>query len=203
MKPFKIVWIVGLLLFNLFIACPAWANAGKFMQTPDYAEVTQAISDLTNPEKTAEMSPDVIQQKLADLRFQKYILETAEARSNCRNQTGETIAIYAKHKKSTAAPTLYFLGTDQAVDEDMECVGLYLPGGSKIVLGNAEQELTDPLVLKVVPGTQLIATANPETRVIELNAPVSGTFKVGEIDWEIPTLTREEVETQAPNAPID
>ncbi|MBW4518279.1 MAG: hypothetical protein KME16_00915 [Scytolyngbya sp. HA4215-MV1] len=203
MKPFKIIWVVGLLLFNLLIACPAWADAGKFMQTPEYTEVTQAIADLTNPEKTSDMTPAAIQQKLADLRFQKYILETAEGRSNCRNETGKTLAIYARSKKSTDAPILYFLGTGQAIDEDFECTGVYLPSGSKVILATIEQELANATAIKFVPGTQLIATANSDTGVIEFNAPAAQSFKAGEIDWSIPTLTSEEIATQTLNAPVD
>ena len=173
------------------------------MTTPEYAEVTQAIADLTNPEKTTDLSADAIQQKLADLRFQKYILETAESRSTCSNQTGKTLGIYAKAKKSAPAPTLYYLADGETTDDDVECVGIYLPGTSKIVADKGIQELPDAVAIKVVPGTQLIASANPETGIVELNVPASGTFKASEIDWEIPASTPAEIDAQIPNAPVD
>ncbi|MBW4552902.1 MAG: hypothetical protein KME35_17595 [Aphanocapsa sp. GSE-SYN-MK-11-07L] len=53
-------------------------------------------ADLTNPAKRSNLTPTAIQQKLADLRFQQYILETFGERSNCRNQTGKTLAVHAK-----------------------------------------------------------------------------------------------------------
>lgn len=203
MKFLKTVFVACVLWLHLFLVQPAWADAGKFMKTPEYAEVTQAIADLTNPAKTTDLSADVIQQKLADLRFQKYILETAESRSTCSNQTGKTLGIYAQPKKSTTAPTLYYLADGETTDDDVECVGIYLPGASKIASGLGMQALTEAIAIKVVPGTQLIATANPDTSMIELNAPAAGLFKANEIDWEIPASTQVEIDAQTPNAPVD
>jgi len=203
MKLLKTALIVCILLLNVLIVRPAWADAGKFIKSPEYTEVTQAIAELTNPEKTTDLSATEIGQKLADLRFQKYILETAESRSTCSNQTGKTLAIYAKAKKSAIAPTLYYLGDGETTDDDVECVGVYLPGSSKIASGTGQQELTDPVAVKFVPGTQLIASANPDTGVVNFNVPALGTFKVNEIDWSIPTTTQAEIDAQAPNAPVD
>jgi hypothetical protein len=203
MKFLKTLLLISVLLLNVLVVRPAWADAGKFITTPEYTEVTQAIADLTNPEKTTDLSAEAIQQKLADLRFQKYILETAESRSTCTNQTGKTLGIYAKTKKSTAAPTLYYLADGETTDDDVECVGIYLPGTSKITSGTAIQELTDAVAIKVVPGTQLITSANPDTGVVELNVPASGAFKATEINWEIPASTQIEIDAQTPNAPVD
>jgi len=201
MQRFKSVLMVCMLLLSVLFVRPAWADAGKFIETPEYAGVTQAIADLMNPKKTTDLSSEAIQQKLADLRFQKYILETAEERSVCRNETEKTLGIYTK-SKSTALPALSFLGTGEATDDDIECVGIFLPAGSKIASGNSKG-FADPVVAKFVPGTQLVVTANPDTGVIDFNVPSSGFFKSGEIDWTIPTLTQEDVEVQTPNAPVD
>lgn len=203
MKFFKTALIVCVLLLNSLIAFPAWADAGKYIKTPEYTEVTQAIADLTDPAKRTDLTPTAIQQKLADLRFQQYILETSEGRSNCRNETDKTLAVYARPKKAAVAPTLYFLGAGEAIDDDVECSGIYLPSGSKVVAGAFAQELTNPTAIKFVPGTQLVATANPDTGEIQLNAPAFGAFQEGEIDWSIPTFSPAEVEAQTPNAPVD
>ena len=61
MKLLKTVLIVGVLLLNIFVVRPAWADAGKFMKTPEYTQVTQAIADLTNPEITTDLAPEKIQ----------------------------------------------------------------------------------------------------------------------------------------------
>lgn len=203
MKLLRTVLIVSVLLLNVLLVRPAWADAGKFMKSPEYTQVTQAIADLTNPEKPTNLSAEAVQQKLADLRFQKYILETAESRSTCSNQTGKTLAIYAKTKKAETLPTLYYLGAGETTDDDVECVGIYLPGASKVDFGADQQELAEPIAIKFVPGTKLIASVNSNTNVVEFNAPASGSFKATEIDWLIPTTTQAEIDAQAPNAPID
>lgn len=204
MKVLKVA-LIGLILFFTVLTTPyAWADAGKFIKTPEYQEVMKTIADLKHPEtQTTDLSPEAIQQKLADLRFQKYILETAESRSNCRNQTGKTIAVYAKAKKSQTPPALYFLGANEAIDDDVECTGLYLPSGSKVVLGGLEQELSAPIAVKFVPGTQLVATADPETGVIDFGVPALSTFQTGETDWPVPSLSAADIEAQTPNAPVD
>jgi hypothetical protein len=204
MKFIKTALVAMLLLLNLVFASPALADAGKFKKTPEYAEVTQAIADLTNPEKTSGIAPEAIGPVLADLRFQKYILETSEERARCQNKTDKTLAIYAKPKKTQATPSLYYLGAGKSTDDDFECVGIYLPGGSKIAANPlTSEELTDAKAFKFVPGTQLVATNNPETGVVEINVPAAKSFKTGEIDWAIPTLTQTDIDAQTPNAPID
>ncbi len=208
MKLFNVNWfkvmVVGLvLLINGLVMPTALADRGQFTQTPDYAAVTQAIADLTNPATPSELSPEATQQKLADLRFQKYILETSAGRSRYENRTAAVLGIYAKPKKSTLAPTLYFLGAGQVTDDDFEAVAVYLPAGSQVTLGGAVQEITEPVAVSFVPGTQLIVTADPDTGAIEFNAPASGVLKAADTDWTIPTLTAAEVTTQVPNAPID
>ena len=200
MNFLKAILVTCTLLLSLLFIHPAWADAGRYLNTPEYTQVTQAIADLTNPDKTTDSTPEV-QRQLADLRFQKYILETSSSRSVCRNETGKTLGIYTKSKKA-ALPTLSFLGTGQETDDDFDCVGIFLPAGSKVTTSDAEG-LVDPVIVKFVPGAQLVATANPETGVIDFNIPNSGFFKSGEIDWTIPALTQTEVESQVPNAPVD
>lgn len=203
MKFWKVLLVVLVVSLNFAIAKPSLADAGKFMKSSEYTEVTQAISDLKNPEKTADMAPEEIQQKLADLRFQKYILETSESRSTCRNETGATLAIYAKPKKTKAAPTLYYLGAGETTDDDVECVGIYQPGTTEVLPDGTQQQVTEAIALKFVPGTQLIATTNPNTGAIEFNTPAFGMVTASEGTWSIPTLTQAEIEAQVSNAPVD
>jgi hypothetical protein len=203
MQRFKAFFVFLLLFCTLFLTPPAWADYGKYTKTPEYKEVTQAITDLLDSSKTTGLSSETLQQKMADLRFQKYIMESADDPALCRNETGKTIAVYARPKKSTALPTLYYLGNGQETDDDFECTGVYLPGESKVVLPatNAQENLADPVALKVVPGTQLMAIANPDG-AIEFNAPAK-VFKSGEIDWAMPAITQVDVEAHSPNAPVD
>jgi hypothetical protein len=205
MKSLKLVLVAIVFLVNLVIAQPSWADSGKFIKTPEYKEVTQAIADVLNPANPLGLKPEAIPQKLADLRFQKYVLETADDQAQVLNKTGKTLAIYAKPKKATADPTLYYLGAGDRIDDDYAFSGIYLPEGSKVALDptrNKVQELTEAIAFKFVPGTQLVATANPEG-IIEFNAPVASVAKAGETSWSLPKLTKAEIETKTPNAPQD
>ena len=193
---------------SVLVAPPAWADRGKLMKSSDYAEVTQAITDLLNAQNSSNQKPERFEQQLADLQWQKYILETAESHAQCVNQTGKTLAIYAQPKKAVAtqAPTLYFLGNGQETDDDFICKGLYLPAGTKVSFSLADaqgQELTSAIALRILDGTQLIATATPDTGVISTNLPPIQIFNAGEGTWVIPTLTQADIDAQPPNAPQD
>jgi hypothetical protein len=95
MKLFKLALVAMVLLVNLVFAQPSWADRGKFMKSPDYAEVTQAIDTLLQAKDAPDesgMTSEEIQQKLAGLQLQKYILETAEERAQCSNKTGKRVS---------------------------------------------------------------------------------------------------------------
>jgi len=211
MKWIKVLLVTLVLFVNFVVAPPSWADRGKLIKSADYTEVTQAIADLLTAQETpdqAGLTPEEIQQKIAGLQFQKYILETAEGHAQCTNQTGKTLAIYAQPKKASASqpPTLYFLGNGQVTDDDFVCNGVYLPAGTTVSFSPADAqgtELTEPMAIKIVDGTQLIANANPDTGMIVINLPPAQTFKVGEGSWVIPTLAQADIDAQVPNAPQD
>ena len=206
MKLFKLALVALVLLVNLVFVQPSWADRGKFMKSPDYAEVTQAIDTLLQAKDAPDesgMTSEEIQQKLAGLQLQKYILETAEERAQCSNKTGKTLGVYLSSKKSPS--TLYYLGDDETTDDDYDCNGIYLPAGTNVTFSPlvAAQELTEPLALKIVDGTQFIITSNPETGAIEFNIPPAQTFKAGDTNWSIPMLAQADIDGQKPNAPED
>ncbi len=206
MKLFKTILVIFTLLINLLIVQPSWADPPRLTQTPDYAEVNQTLNELiqakVTPEKS-EYTPEQIEQKIGDLSLQKYILETALEWGQCRNQTGQTLGVYAHKAKKNQEPTLYYLGNGKITDDEWNCDGVYLPTGTKIAGDIEAQELTEPLALKIVPGTQLIAKTNPETGALELNIRPAKIFKTSETTWSIPSLTATNVSTQIPNAPIE
>lgn len=205
MNLIKFVFATLLVLINVVITPSAWADAGKFIQTPEYAEVTQAIDNLLNSPEQSGLSAEKIQQKLGGLRLEKYIMETAEERSQCRNETGKTLAVYTKSKKAPAnqPSTLSYLGAGQETDDDYACEGIYLPSGGKFALAPTDiLDLTDAIALKIVPGTQLVAKTNP-AGAIDLNISPAKILKAGEGSLAIPNLTQADIDAQVPNAPID
>ncbi|MEH2394256.1 MAG: hypothetical protein V7K21_22210 [Nostoc sp.] len=201
MQFLKIVLVTLVLMVNLVIAQPAWAGK-DFTKGADYAEVTQALNQLLTVKDTPEQAgytSEQFQQRLAQLQFQKNIIETARKRAQCRNGTGKTLAVYANKPKKS--PTqLYFLGAGTITDDDWDCDDIYLPSGSQVVLSpNAQpQQLTQPIAVKFVDGTQSIARTNPATGVIEFNVEPAKIFKAGESGWLLPTLSQADIDTQIP-----
>lgn len=205
MKFFKFALVALILIVNIAIASPSWADS-DLTKGSDYAEVTQALDELIKAKDTPDRSgytSEQYQQRLDDLQFQKYVLETAEDPAQCRNETGKTLAIYAT--KKAGAASLYFLGDGEVTDDDWSCKGVYLPSGTKVAVTPLAplQELAEPIALKIVDGTQLVAKTNPQTGAIEFNVRPAKVFKAGEPDWSIPTFSQADIDAKTPNAPID
>ena len=213
MKPLRALLIVLVIMANLVFAQPSFADKPKFSQSPDYTEVTQSLDNLLKAKNAPDQSgytPEEIQKKIGVLQLEKYILETAEDWAQCRNETGKTLAIYAhKPKKSSFSDesTLYYLGNGKSTDEDWNCDGVYLPSGVKVAgLTSSDpqgEELGEPLAIKIVPGTQLVAKTNPETNAVEFSVAPAKFFKAGEGNWSVPNLAQADIDAQTPNAPID
>ncbi len=208
MNLLRLTIVAVVLLVNLLMAQPTWADRGKFMTSPDYTEVTQAIEALIQAKDNPDsgISAVDIQQKLANLQLQKYILETADEHATCTNATGKNLGVYLKPKKATATQsgTLYYLGNQQSTDDDFICTGVYLPATTQIAFSplEAAQEIAEPIALKIVEGTQFTVTAAATTGVISFNAPAQ-VVKPGEANWSIPTFTQAEIDAQTPNVPQD
>lgn len=208
MNLLRLAIVAVVLLVNLWMAQPSWADRGKFMTSPDYTEVTQAIEALIQANDNPDLGINAadIQQKLANLQLQKYILETSDEHATCTNATGKNLGVFLKPKKAPATQpgTLYYLGSQQSTDDDFICTGIYLPATTSIAFSPLEpaQEIAEPIALKIVEGTQFTATADPTTGVISLNAPAQ-VVKAGEANGAVPTFTQAEIDAQTPNAPQD
>ncbi|HLO83766.1 MAG TPA: hypothetical protein VK203_01960 [Nostocaceae cyanobacterium] len=201
MQFLKIIFVVFILLVNLVIAPPSWAGK-DFTKGSDYAEVTQELNQLLQVKDTPEQAgytPEQFQQRLAQLQSQKSIIENANKRSQCRNETGKTLGVYANKPKKSLTQ-LYFLAAGQITDDDWDCDGIYLPVGTQVVLTpNGEpQQLTESIAVKFVDGTQSIAKTNPTTGAIELNIEPAKVFKAGEGNWSIPALSQADIDLQIP-----
>jgi hypothetical protein len=213
MKIFKIALVALVTILNLAIAQPSWADQPKLTNLPDYAEVTQNLTDLLNAKQSPQQSdlkPGELESAIGRLQLQKYILESASGWSQCSNQTGKTLPVYA-HKPKKSSPTqegkLFYLGDGNITEDEWNCDGVYLPTGTKVAGLTFDdtqgQELTEPVAIKIVPGTQLVATTNTETGAIEFNVAPAKILKSGEGNLSIPELSLAEVDAKVPNAPIE
>lgn len=204
MKFLKMAIVAIVLLSNFMIAAPSWAGQDH-TKGADYAEVTQAISQLLQVKDAPEQAgytPEQFQQQLAKLQAQKSVMETTTTRAQCHNQTAGMLAVYANKPKKL--PTqLYYLAAGQETDDDWDCDGYYLPAGTQVVFGpHAEaQELTEPLAVQFVDGTQSVARRN-FAGALEFNVAPAKLFKTGETAWAIPNLSQADINAQTPSPQI-
>lgn len=221
MKLFKLVAVVLLVLVNLVLAKPSLADPPQYSQNPDYIQITQELNSLVNPQQNQTESenytPEERQNKIAELQFQKTLLESGLNWGQCTNQTGKTIAVYGadaedkedaakKARKKGTTPTyqndLYFLAPGQTTEKEWDCDGIYLPGGTTAANANGEsQQLASPLAVKILDGTNLVISTNAQSGAIEFNVPPSQILAAGESNWFIPNLSQQFIEARIANAP--
>lgn len=207
MKILNIVLVMLVLLVNLVTTQPAFADRPKLDQNTDYTEITESLNALINARDT-ETPPEgmtlaEVKENIVGLQLQKYILETAEEEGGiCRNETGAPIAIYGAVPKQTTSnydAALYLLPDGAETDDDWNCQGVYLPNDAKV----AGVNLDGATAAKIVAGSELVISKNPETEAIEFNLPPYKFLKPGDINWEIPDLAQDTISTTLLEAPID
>ncbi|WP_416668938.1 hypothetical protein [Egbenema bharatensis] len=206
-KLFKIALVCLILLMNVLLIQPAYADGPKLDSNIDYLEVTESLDGLVNARDTEQLpeginSTDELQQKIAELQYQKYIIETGEGYGLCRNETAKTIAVYgAAPKKSNSEydNTLYLLNSGEETDDDWSCTGVYIPNNVKL----AGVNLDGASAVRTLSGAELVIRENPETGAIELNLPPTQILKAGDANWEIPDLAEADLNRQLPQAPTD
>ncbi len=215
MKLWKSLLIALIILVNLVFAQPSFADKPKFTKNPDYIEVTKALKSLKTAQNAQtegeNASPEQIQQKIDELEFQKYALETGVRWGQCANETDKTLAVYGPQPDEDEVgedypydTVLYFLAPGQVTQEKWDCNGVYLPNDAKLTATSSDQqgeELAGPGAIKIVDGTQLVARTNPNTAAVELNIPATQVFKAGEVNWFIPNVTSATIDTRVANAP--
>ena len=212
----EISLLIGLIFIaNLVFAQPSLADKPKFLKNPDYIEVTKALNSLKTAKDTQAQvegyTPEELQQKIDELEFQKYDLETGVNWGQCRNETGKTLAVYGPAPdfddddyNYSYDNALYFLADGQTTKKKWDCQGVYLPSGVTAAGINPEgqsQEIAEPLAVKVVDGTQLVIKTNPQTAAIEFSIPPTQVLKANEANWFIPNVSQAVIEARVPNAP--
>jgi cell division protein FtsB len=197
----KITLVCLLLLLNLIIAQPSWAGK-KLADDPDYIEVTKSLESVLQDKQVQENTPE-LEQKITNLKYQKYILENSKDPVGvCRNETDKTLLIYGeKPKKSTSTydNELYLLSSGAETDDEWDCQGVYIPGQA----ATEEQEATPAKAFKIVHGTRLVVTTNPETGETEFNLPPAKVFQSGEANWFIPENLQTVLDAGITTAKID
>ncbi len=186
MKLFQTILVVLVMLFNLAIAQPSFAERTPVTSSPDYIAITEELAEATDP------------AEIAKLQFERYLVETGKSYGECKNLTDAPLVVYgnkSKYDQSTFDNGLYTLPSGKTTDGGWNCQGVYLANG----LSNDGQ----PTAIKIVTGTKLVAKTNLETGAVELNIPAAKIFQPGEANWSIPATPEEFAALTLPKAPLD
>jgi hypothetical protein len=216
MRLFKSLLVALIILSSLVFAQPSLADKPKFLKNPEYIEVTKSLNSLLTAKEaqaqTEGFNTEEIQKRIDELEFQKYALETGINWGQCTNATGKTLAVYGPKPdfddddyEYSYDNGLYFLADGQTTNKKWDCNGVYLPSEVKIAGINPDeqgQDVVGPVAIKVADGTQVVVKTNPQTAAVEFNIPPTQFFKAGDVNWFIPNVSQEVIETRVANAPV-
>ncbi|MBD2042545.1 hypothetical protein [Microcoleus sp. FACHB-672] len=190
---FKMVLVLLIFVVNLAIAQPSLADRPKVSKNPDYVQVTRTLNGLSALQETQDLTPE-LQQRIEELTLQKAAIESGVTWGQCSNETGNTIAIIgpASEESNTGNNNLYFLANGETTPEGWDCQGIYLPSGINV----AGIEST-PAVFKILDGTRLVASINPDSSAIEFNLPALKSSQENELT--IPNVSQRFIESRIPS----
>lgn len=96
--------VAALLVFCLSVAPGlARADAGRWLASPSYAELSQELTALQGPEGGPALTLNASQQqRLADLTALEQAIAASDTRSQVRNASSHSLALFTLSKK--AAP---------------------------------------------------------------------------------------------------
>ncbi|MBD2499486.1 hypothetical protein [Anabaena azotica] len=195
MKLLKIALVVLVMLVNLVIAPPSWADP-NYQENPDYIEVTKTLKNLlSNAQGTI---PEDVQRQISELKFQKDAIKSGLNWGQCRNETGGNLAIYgtgSEESEESEKSLIQFLADGQTTPEQWDCQGVYFPGDVKV----SGLEKTGAVAIKVMDGTQLLVKKDPDSSELKLNLPSVTIVNPEESNWLIPNISQAFVDSRIPN----
>lgn len=192
MRYLKIALVVVVMLFNLAIAQPSWADP-NYQDNPDYIQVTKTLKSLQT--KSQDKIPEDVQRQIGELQFQKAAIKSGINWGQCRNETGRNIAIYGSDSEESGRDQIYFLANDQTTPEQWDCQGIYLPSDVQV----SGLDKTGAVAIRIMDGTQLVVKKNPETSEFQLNLPSLRVVNPDESDWLIPNVSQAFIDSRIPN----
>ncbi|MBW4631027.1 MAG: hypothetical protein KME30_03710 [Iphinoe sp. HA4291-MV1] len=216
MKNWKYLFLVFVFIGQLLFAQPSFADAPKITKNPDYIELTKELKQLQQAKESQTQlesyTPEQIEQRINELEFQKYALESGLTWGQCVNGTGKTLAVYGPEpdldddEYYSSGAALYFLANGQTTQNNWDCKGVYLPRDVKAVALSAygpNQEFTGGVVIKVPNGTNVVFRTNADTGAIEFSTAGTKILKPDEVNWFIPNVSQAVVDARVTNAPTN
>lgn len=218
--------LTALLLLCLTVAPGlAWADAGRWLGSPSYAELSQELQALQGPAggPAPRLSPSQ-KQRLADLTVLERAIAASDERSQVRNASGHNLAVLTLSKKALpgTAASLGVLAPGHETDDDFSVVALVVPPEVSLQWGEAGKAAAQAsgLLLRLPEGAVLrVSDPAPEAAEASGNgSPASG--EPGPVAYalnlppfalqpsladgsEAPALSQAELDAQPESAPVD
>jgi hypothetical protein len=206
-----------LLGFLLLPVAPARADAGRWLGSPSYGELSSEIVSLRPKAGAQGQSLTADQQKRYD---DLLVLQSAIARSDDRaqvdNRSQHSVGVFARYKKAPADSRAEFfvLGPGHETDDDFELVGLYLPAGVALEWGDGHGVAAAPAprLARLLEGQRLRvsdpapvdpadeASAGPAYR---LDLPSFAVVSRSEQVVDLPALSQDDLDAHPETAPVD
>lgn len=204
----------------------ARADAGRWLASPSYAELSQELSALQGPEGGPAPSLSASQQqRLADLSVLEQAIAASDERSQVRNASSHNLALFTLSKKALpgTAASLGVLAPGHETDDDFSVVALVVPASVSLQwgeAGTAEAEasgrllrLPEGAVLRVsdpaaepaeAAGTNAgQASEEPGPVAYQLSLPPFTLQRTLPDGSEAPALSQAELDAQPESAPVD
>lgn len=214
-----------LLLCLTVVPDRAWAEAGRWLGTSSYAELSQELQALQGPDggPAAGLSPTQ-QQRLADLTVLEQAVASSDDRSQVRNASSHNLAVLTLSKKALPGTTasLGVLAPGHETDDDFSVIALVVPPEVSLQWdpsGQAAAEASGRL-LRLPEGAVLrVSDPAPEAAVASGESP-QASDQPGPVTYalslppfalqasladgsEAPALSQADVDAQPESAPVD
>ncbi|MCS5693746.1 hypothetical protein NZK33_17445 [Cyanobium sp. FGCU-6] len=211
---FALAVLLGVLLLPL---APARADAGRWLDSPSYAELSGAIASLrpTAGAPGKSLSPDQ-QKRYDDLLALQAAIARSDDRSQVDNRSSHSIGVYTRYKKAPANSPAEFvvLAPGHETDDDFDLIGLYLPAGVALEWGedHGVGAAGAPRVARVLEGQRLrvsdpapVEPAAEATPAPAYRLDLPSFAVVGSSDQvaELPALSQDELDAHPETAPVD
>jgi len=222
-------WLGALtaLLLLCFSVAPglAWADAGRWLGSPSYTELSQELEALQGPDggPAPRLSPSQ-EQRLADLSVLEQAIAASDDRSQIANASSHNLGVLTLSKKALpgTAATFGVLAPGHETDDDFGVLALVVPPHVSLQWGEAGQaaaqasgrllRLPEGAVLRVSDPAPDAAEATGDTaQASDEPGPVSYALSLPPFALqasladgsEAPGLSQAELDTQPESAPVD
>ena len=208
--------LLGLLLLPI---TPARADAGRWLGSPSYGELSAELSSLRPGTGAQARTLSADQQKRYDdlLALQAAIVRSDD-RAQVDNRSQHSVGIFARSKKAPADASYEFLvlGPGHENDDDFDLIGIYLPAGVSLEWGEGHgvAAATSPRLARLLEGQRLVvsdpASANPATTppatpssAYRLDLPTFAVVSTSDKVAAVPNFSQDDLDAHPETAPVD